>query len=82
MPSIRTERDDRQSRHILRQLAARALSRAAGAPLVGGNRVVLLKDAAQNYPAWLGAIKAATHHVHFEPFFIRDDETGREFADA
>ncbi len=82
MPSIRTEHDDRQTRRLLRQLADRALSRAAGAPLLGGNRVVLLKDASQNYPAWLAAIKAAKHHVHFEPFFICEDETGREFADA
>ena len=82
MPSMKIERDDRQTQRILRQVADRALSRAAGAPLVGGNRVVLLKDAAQNYPAWLAAIKAARHHVHFEPFFIREDETGREFADA
>ena len=47
-----------------------------------GNRVVLLKDAAQNYPAWLATIKGAKHHVHFEPFFICDDEIGREFADT
>jgi cardiolipin synthase len=82
MPSLSTERDDRQTRRILQKLADRALSRAGGAPLVGGNQVVLLKNAAQNYPAWLAAIKAAKHHVHFEPFFIREDETGREFADA
>lgn len=79
---MRTDQDDRETRRILRQLADRALSRAAGAPMVGGNRLVLLKDAAQNYPAWLRAIKAARHHVHFEPFYIRDDETGQEFADA
>ena len=82
MPSMRTQRDDRQTRRALREIADRALSRAAGAPLIAGNRVVLLKDAAQNYPAWLAAIKAARHHVHFEPFFIRQDETGQEFADA
>ncbi|HLX37903.1 MAG TPA: phospholipase D-like domain-containing protein [Candidatus Binataceae bacterium] len=63
-------------------MADHALSRAAGAPLVGGNQVVLLKDAAENYPAWLRAIKAARHHVYFEPFYIREDEIGREFADA
>jgi cardiolipin synthase A/B len=64
------------------EIADRAFSRAAGAPLIGGNRVVLLKDAAQNYPAWLAAIQAAQHHVHFEAFFICEDETGREFANA
>lgn len=57
-------------------------SRAAGAPLVGGNQVRLLEDARENYPAWLAAIRAAEHHVHFENYFIQADETGREFADA
>lgn len=31
-------------------------SRASGARLREGNRVRLLKDAAQNYPAWLGGL--------------------------
>ena len=74
-------REDNQSVRALRGLAG-ALSRAAGAPLVGNNHVRLLKDARQNYPAWLGAINTAEHHVHFENYFIYDDDTGREFADA
>jgi cardiolipin synthase len=78
----RTARENRQARSSLRQLTDRALSRAAGTPIVSGNRVVLLKDAAQNYPAWLGAIEAAKSHIHFEPFYIREDEIGRKFADA
>ena len=79
---MKTVRDDRQSRRLLRGLADRALSRAAGAPLLAGNHVRLLKDAQQNYPAWLAAIKAANHHVHFESYFICEDESGWEFADA
>jgi hypothetical protein len=31
--------------------ANQLFSRASGAPLCGGNRVVLLKNAADNYPA-------------------------------
>ena len=61
-------REDNQSVRALRGLAS-ALSRAAGAPLVGNNHVRLLKDARQNYPAWLGAINTAEHHVHFENYF-------------
>src|SRR5438046_8466613 len=38
-----------------RAIAEQAFSRAAGAPLVSGNRVRLLINAAQNYPAWLAA---------------------------
>ncbi|MFO7286422.1 MAG: phospholipase D-like domain-containing protein [Gammaproteobacteria bacterium] len=57
-------------------------SRAAGAPLIHGNRVELLRDADENYPAWLRAIREAKRRVHFESYFICEDEVGLEFADA
>jgi cardiolipin synthase len=57
-------------------------SRAAGAPLIGGNRVELLIDARENYPRWLEAIRSATDHVHFENYYVRDDAAGRQFAEA
>jgi len=66
----------------MRALADRAFSRAAGAPLVEGNQVRLLKDARENYPAWLNAIGAAKDQIHFESYIIHEDDTGREFADA
>src|SRR5262245_63227565 len=65
-----------------RSLAEQAFSRAAGAPLVGGNQVRILKDAVENYPAWLSAIAAARRFVHFESYIIHEDETGRLFAEA
>lgn len=65
-----------------RPLAEQAFSRAAGAPLVGGNSVRLLIDAAQNYPAWLAAIASARDHVHFESYIIHEDSAGVEFANA
>jgi cardiolipin synthase A/B len=65
-----------------RSLAERAFSRAAGAPLVAGNQVRLLRDAEENYPAWLEAIGGARRWVHFESYIFHDDETGRQFADA
>lgn len=76
------ELDERMTLLRLRQLATHAFSRAAGAPLVPDNQVRLLKDAHENYSAWLEAIRAARRHVHFEMYFIQDDPTGREFADA
>lgn len=63
-------------------LADRAFSRAAGAPLVEGNSVRLLIDARENYPAWLDAIGAAKHNIHFESYIIREDDTGWRFARA
>jgi cardiolipin synthase len=66
----------------LRLVADQAFSRAAGAPLVEGNRVQLLRDAQENYPAWLDAINSAERWVHFESYIIHDDDCGREFAAA
>jgi cardiolipin synthase A/B len=65
-----------------RRLAEQALSRAAGAPLVLGNRVRLLRDATENYPAWLEAIAAARRHIFFESYIFSNDELGRTFVDA
>jgi cardiolipin synthase len=73
---------NRDAMGAVRALADQAFSRAAGAPLVEGNRIRLLKDADENYPAWLDAIRAAQRHIHFENYIIYDDEVGRMFADA
>ena len=66
----------------LRQVADQIFSRASGARLREGNRVRLLKDAAQNYPRWLEAIAAARRTIHFEMYIIHEDDQGRLFADA
>ncbi|MEA3211260.1 MAG: cardiolipin synthase [Chthoniobacter sp.] len=66
----------------VRALANQAFSRAAGAPLIMGNSIRLLKDGKENYPAWLDAIRAAKRYVHFECYLINEDEAGRMFADA
>jgi cardiolipin synthase len=65
-----------------RLLAEQALSRAAGAPLLGGNAVELLIDAEAHYAAWLAAIRGARHSVLLENYIVRDDEVGRAFRDA
>jgi len=64
-----------------RSLAELAFSRAAGAPLIGGNALRLLLDADGNYTAWRDAIRSAQHTVHFENYIIRPDATGRSFRD-
>ncbi len=65
-----------------RAIGEQVFSRVAGAPLVRGNSVRLLRDAAENYPAWLDAIATARRFIHFENYLIRNDETGQRFADA
>ncbi len=66
----------------LRRLAEQVLARAGGAPLVAGNAVRILRDAEENYPAWLAAIADARSSVLFENYIIADDATGREFVAA
>ena len=65
-----------------RALAERALSRAAGAPLLGDNAVELLIDAAANYDAWLAAIRGARHRVFLENYIVRNDAVGQAFLEA
>ncbi len=64
----------------LRTLADQAFSRAAGAPLIGGNQVRVLRDAAENYPAWEDAIRRAERSVHVEMYIIHRDAAGRRFV--
>jgi cardiolipin synthase A/B len=82
MGRARRDLGHREAHACVRQLADQAFSRAAGAPLVAGNRVRVLKDARENYPAWLAAIARATRYVHFESYIIHDDAAGEEFSRA
>jgi cardiolipin synthase len=66
----------------IHRLNDQVFSRTAGAPLVRGNAVRLLRDAAENYPAWLAAIRSARRTVHFENYILHDDDVGQRFATA
>jgi len=65
-----------------RPLSEQVFSRTAGAPVTRGNGVRLLKDAVENYPAWLTAIRLARRSVHFETYSFHADAVGRHFAEA
>jgi len=58
-----------------------AMTRASGAPLIHGNGVRLLRDATENYPAWIEAIESAREWIHFETYIIHDDKSGRLFGE-
>jgi cardiolipin synthase len=66
----------------IRFLAEQAFSRVAGAPLVQGNSLRILKDAKENYPAWLDALSSAKKSICFENYIIREDRIGYQFADV
>jgi cardiolipin synthase A/B len=63
----------------LRSRADQVFSRSAGAPLIGGNRVRVLRDGAENYPAWEQAIRDAEHTIHIEMYIVHRDRVGRRF---
>ena len=49
---------------------------------VGAHRLALLRDGVQAFPAMLDAIASARSTVCMETYILRDDPTGRRFADA
>jgi cardiolipin synthase len=65
----------------LRTLADQAFSRAAGAPLLAGNSVRVLRDGVENYAAWEAAIRGARHTIHLEMYIVHLDKIGRHFVD-
>lgn len=51
-----------------------------GAPLVGGNKVVLLQNGPAAYSAMFAAIRSARNSINLETFIFTDDEVGQKFA--
>jgi len=51
-------------------------------PVLGGNRVVILHNGEQAYPAMLAAIAAARRSVHLSTYIFDTDHTGRQFIEA
>lgn len=49
---------------------------------VGGNRLTLLRNGAEYFPALIAAIEAARFEVYLETYIFEDDETGRAVAGA
>ena len=62
----------------LRLNTDQAFLRTTGAPLIAGNSLRILKDAKENYPAWLEAIGNAREKIFFENYIIGNDEVGHQ----
>ena len=52
------------------------------ADLVDGNRLALLRNGAEYFPALESAIDAAHYEIHLQSYIFADDITGRRIADA
>jgi cardiolipin synthase len=66
---------------LRRLLAQQGFQRIAGGPPVPGNRLRILRDARENYPAWMAAIESARRTIHLEMYIVHDDTIGRRFRD-
>jgi cardiolipin synthase len=66
----------------LEVLARYSFGRVADAVRYEGNRVSLLRDGTEAFPAQLAAIAAARQFVLLENYILTDDPLGRSFADA
>jgi cardiolipin synthase len=79
---VAVSNQEKRSKGSFDQLLDQAFTRVTSARATGGNRVRLLRDGRENYPAWLQAIAAAESTIHFETYIIHDDRTGQRFAAA
>ena len=79
---LRASPDLGERRQMSRIIVEQLFSRVAGAFPIEGNSLRLLCDGEENYGAWLAAIAAARHCVHFENYIFRNDPIGRRFAEA
>jgi cardiolipin synthase len=60
----------------------RALGGSASADVIAGNRITVLQNGIEIFPALLNAIALAQHSVHFSTFIYSSGHIPREFADA
>ena len=66
---------------LRREFAEQGFQRIGGGRVVPGNRLRVLRDARENYPAWIAAIESARRTIHLEMYIVHDDATGRRFRD-
>ena len=69
-------------RDAFEQLRKIFVSTSGFEALVSGNRVTLLHDGEQAFPAMLKAIAEAKREILLEMYWFASDEVGRQFADA
>jgi len=60
----------------------RATYALTGLPLLGGNRVSVLRNGEEAFPAMLGAINQATKRVDLSTYIFESNRTGQDFTQA
>lgn len=73
-PAVSPLSGDSSVASLLEQLRIRA----GGMPVGGRNRIEILNDAAENFPAWLAALQSAQRFILIEMYIFADNEFGQE----
>ncbi len=85
--SFRQLRKFRHALHYLdpkvreKETIIRLLLKNSNALLTNGNRLKILNNADETFPAIFHAIEEAEHHIHLEYYIIDDDKIGNQLKD-
>ncbi|WP_046175685.1 cardiolipin synthase [Domibacillus indicus] len=61
---------------------AKNIRNMTGFEAIGGNKVDVLTNGEETFPAILEAIRHAEHHIHIQYYIFRDDEISTQIRDA
>ncbi|MEO6818903.1 MAG: cardiolipin synthase [Ginsengibacter sp.] len=64
------------------QKLAKYIETSNESPVMGNNKVRLLLNGEEKFPALLKALKSATTHIHIEYYIFENDITGNSIADV
>ena len=64
-----------------RALAEQIVSRASGSEAAADNRIEVLLDSTENFPAWQAAIASACHSIDIEMYIFANNAFGRQIRD-
>ena len=79
-PKDMGEADALEAEHL--RMLARVVDSVVTRPLVGGNRIQLLLNGDEAFPAMLAAIDAAKTSISLSTYIFDRDRSGRQFAAA
>ncbi|MFC2534979.1 MAG: cardiolipin synthase B, partial [Neisseria elongata] len=71
----------RESAVTTNSLIEQLVSRASGAEAGSGNRIEILLDSTENFPAWEAAMLAAEESICIEMYIFADNAFGRRVRD-
>ncbi|YCM45653.1 cardiolipin synthase [Verrucomicrobiaceae bacterium 227] len=81
-PEKKVERLDATDFTLCSSQFKREINVLLGAPIVSGNRIEVLNNGVEIFPAMIAGIKSAQHSICFETFIYWSGDVGEEVAEA